>query len=177
MACGNNNVGRSYLSSQPSGQGARDSVTARLAKGPARTAEAAEERQGYRSVRMSKAQIKAAAEKRLREAQAATRSGQYPRAPQRGNEKDWRKQSYYSKTDEERPTEVFHQFISPDGDLTFSKAHVHVIHDERNDEVRLQVSLGDKNRHSEKIALVGATGQEVEAAIDLLADALKARMR
>lgn len=126
---------------------------------------------------MSKAQIQAAIEKRLREAQAATRRGQYPVAPQRGKEKDWKQQDYYSKTDDDRPSEVFHQFISPDGDLTFERAHVHVIHDERNDEVRLQISLGEKPRHSETIALVGATGSEVNAAIDLLTDALKARMR
>ncbi len=72
---------------------------------------------------------------------------------------------------------MFDHYISPDGDLTFSRAHVHVFHDELNDEVRLHISLGEENRHSEKIALVGATGNEVNAAVDLLTDALRARMR
>ncbi len=118
---------------------------------------------------MSETQVKAAAEKRLAEAQASTRSGQYPTAPKHG-----KKQDYYSKT--ELPDRV-HQYINADGDLTFGKAHVHVVHDEKNDEVRLHISFGEENRRSEKIALVGATGNEVNAAIDLLTDALKARMR
>jgi transposase len=179
MACGNNNVSRSYLSSQPSGQGVRDSVTARLAKGPARTAKAATARltKDYRSVRMSPSQVKAAADKRLREAQKATRSGQFPRAPQFKNEK---RSKRYSQTNKHRPNEsasLVDQYIGPNGDPTFSKAHVHVFHDEKNDEVRLHVSLGETNRHSEKIALVGATGNEVNAAVDLLTDALRARMQ
>lgn len=179
MACGNNNVSRSYLSSQPFGQGARNSVTARLVKGPARTGEVASGKitSDYRSVRMSPAQVKAAADKRLREAQKATRSGQFPRAPQF---KDERYSKRYSQTNAHRPNEsagLFDQFIGPNGDPTFSKAHVHVYHDEKNDEVRLHVSLGETNRHSEKIALVGATGNEVNAAVDLLTDALRARMQ
>lgn len=177
MACGNNNVSRLYLSSQPSKQGARDGIAKRLEKGPARTADAAEQKHtgDYKSVRMSPAQVKAASEKRLREAQSATLSGQYPGAPQ-DKKKDYR----YSQTDEHQPNGsagLVDQFFSPDGDLTFSQAHVHVFHDERNDEVRLHISLGETNRHSEKIALVGATGNEVNAAIDLLTDELRARMR
>jgi hypothetical protein len=168
MACGNNNVSRSCLSSQPSGQGARDSVAKRLAAGSARTKGAANNFKGYRSVRMSEAQVKAAAKKRLAEAQASPKSRRYPKAPTRGEEQD-----HYSKN--ELPNQV-HQYISADGDITFGRAHVHVIHDEINDEVRLHVSLGKEKRHSEKIALVGATGREVEAAIDQLTGALKARM-
>ena len=170
MACGNNNVSRSNLSSPPSGQGARNGISKRLAAGPPRTAGAArdEKTRGYRSVRLSPQQVKAAAEKRLAEAEADTRSGRYASAPQQ--DKGGR---YYSKSDSEGQT---HQFFNVDSDLTFGRAHVHVIHDERNDEVRLHISLGEKNRHSEKIALVGARGNEVNAAVDLLTAALKSRM-
>jgi hypothetical protein len=117
---------------------------------------------------LSPQQVKAAAEKRIAEAQAGTRSGSYARAPQQ--DKAGR---YYSKSDSEGQT---HQFFNVDSDLTFGRAHVHVIHDERNDEVRLHISFGEKNRHSEKIALVGASGNEVNAAVDLLTAALKSRM-
>jgi hypothetical protein len=178
VACGNNNVSRSYLSSQPSGHGARNGIAKRLAAGAPRTAEAAQGKKtrGYRSVRLSPQQIKAAAEKRFAEAQVGTRSGTYARAPQQEDEGAPQDEGdrYYSKLDSEGQT---HQFLNVDSDLTFGQAHVHVIHDDRNDEVRLHVSFGDKNRHSEKIALVGASANEVDAAVDLLAAALKARMR
>jgi hypothetical protein len=170
VACGNNNVSRSYLSSQPSGHGARNGIAQRLSAGAPRTAEAAqgEKTRGYRSVRLSPQQVKAAAEKRLAEAEAGTRSGRYAKAPQQDNG-----DRYYAKGGSGGRT---HQFFNVDSDLTFGRAHVHVIHDERNDEVRLHISLGEKNRHSEKIALVGASGNEVNAAIDLLTVALKSRM-
>ncbi|MFL5872216.1 MAG: hypothetical protein ACJ75T_01900 [Solirubrobacterales bacterium] len=115
-------------------------------------------------MRLSPAQVKAAAEKRLTEAQAATRSGRYPGAPEG---------RHYGKTEGD---DRVHQFFSVDGDLTFGRAHVHVVHDERNDEVRLHVSFGDTNRHSEKIALVGALGNDVNAAVDLLTAELRTRM-
>jgi len=178
VACGNNNVSRSYLSSQPSGQSARNGIRERLAAGPPRTAAAAqgEKTRDYRSVRLSPQQIKAGAEKRLREAESKTPGRQYPLA------KDTEKKppQYYSKTDKYQPGEdawLIQEYISPENDLTFARAHVHVFHDERNDEVRLHISLGEKNRHSEKIALVGASGNEVNAAVDLLTAALKSRMR
>jgi hypothetical protein len=176
VACGNNNVSRSCLSSQPSGQGARNGIAERLAAGAPRTTEAAQGKKtrGYKSVRLSPQQVKSAAEKRLREAESKTSSRQYPRA------KDTKKKpQYYSKTDKHQPGEdagLVQEYFSPENDLTFDRAHVHVFHDERNDEVRLHISLGEKNRHSEKIALVGASGNEVNAAVDLLTAALKSRM-
>jgi hypothetical protein len=165
VACGNNNITRDYLSSQPGGQGARKGIADRLAAGRARAAGAV---RGYRSVRMTPEQVKASAEKRIAEAKAGTRSGRYPTAPQEGQDR------YHSRTEGSDRT---HQFLNRDGDLTFGRTHVHVIHDEKNDEVRLHISIGEGDRHSEKIALVGATGNEVNAAVDMLTDELRGLKR
>jgi hypothetical protein len=170
MACGNNNISRSYLASQPTSSGARDGVASRLAAGPARTAGATAERAGYRSVHMSPEQVRSAAERRLAAAKAQTKSGSYPRAPEIGG-----RQQYYTAMHADG---TIHEFVDANVDQTFARMHVHVIHDERNDEVRLHVSLGNgSERHSEKIALVGATGRDVDAAVDLLTDALRTRGR
>jgi hypothetical protein len=169
MACGNNNISRSYLTSPPTSGGARD-IAGRLAAGPRRAAAASAKRSGYRSVKMTPEQVRSAAERRLAAAKTEPRSGTYARAPEIAG-----KQQYYTAMHADG---TIHEFIDRSGDQTFIKTHVHVIHDEGNDEVRLHISLGDgSERHSEKIALVGASGQEVNAAVDLLTEALRARGR
>jgi hypothetical protein len=173
LACGNNNVTRDYLSSQPSGQGARKGIADRLAAGPRRKTEAFPE---YRSVRMTPGQVKASAERRIKAAEAGTPSKQYPLAHDAE-----KKAQYYSKTDHHQPKAdawLIGEYVAPKGGLTFGRAHVHVFHDERNDEVRLHISFGEgESRHSEKIALVGATGREVNAAVDLLTEELRGMRR
>lgn len=119
---------------------------------------------------MSPEQVRSAAERRLAAAKTEPRSGTYARAPEIAG-----KQQYYTAMHADG---TIHEFVDRNGDQAFIKTHVHVIHDERNDEVRLHISLGDgSERHSEKIALVGASGQEVSAAVDLLTEALRARGR
>jgi hypothetical protein len=191
VACGNNNITRGYLSSQPAVHGARDGIAARLAggfavrpprsgdpsKAPAtadlaagrpRTVNAELDRKGYRSVRISPEEIKASAETRIREAQSGRSLSPYSRAGDKQR---------YSQMDHQNPKSgVFDQFIGPDKDLTFKGAHVHVHYDEKNDEVRLHITLGEgPGRHSEKIALVGTDAREVNAAIDRLTTALADR--
>jgi hypothetical protein len=182
LACGNNNITRGYLSSQPSGQGARNGIADRLAAGRDRTEAAGKDplSRGYRSVQIEPEQVKASAERRIAEAKAGTSSGRrYPRAPQKkdqtwlpGEQKKNHRYSGMEKVDRND------QFVSGDGNLTFGRTHVHVVHDEKNDEVRLHISFGEgESRHSEKIALVGATGKEVNAAVDLLTEELRGMRR
>jgi hypothetical protein len=117
---------------------------------------------------MTPEQVKASAEERIDEAKAGARSGRYASVPKQGDQ-----DRFYSRT--EGPDRT-HQFLNRDGDFTFGRTHVHVVHDEKNDEVRLHISFGEENRHSEKIALVGADGNQVNAAVDVLTEALRVRM-
>lgn len=145
-------------------------MASRLAAGPARTADANRERAGYRSVRVSPEQVRMAAERRMEAAKSGSKvSSPMPAPVIRGT------QQYVTALFADG---TIHEFVDAKGDQTSARTHVHVIHDERYDEVRLHVSLGDgRGRHSEKIALVSASGREVNAAVDLLTEVLRARGR
>jgi hypothetical protein len=121
---------------------------------------------------MSPAQVKAAAERRVAEAQAGARSGPLPRAPVVTVGEKERQNSYTSI----QKDGTIHEYIGPAGGITFDRPHVHVIHDEKHDEVRLHLTDASGG-HTHEIALVGATGSEVNAAVDVLTDVLRARGR
>ncbi|WP_195210587.1 hypothetical protein [Actinomarinicola tropica] len=107
-----------------------------------------------RSVRNGTAMNPLITRKFIKQAQAE-RLARYP-APSR-------KGGWYSKYSSEDGT--IHVMIGPDGNITTTYPHVHVIHDERGSEVRVVVSRGPGD-HPHTFRLPGtASGNEVDAKI------------
>jgi hypothetical protein len=87
-------------------------------------------------------------------------SAKFPKA----SEKQW-----YSKY---HPKSGIELLINKLGEPTLTYPHVHVVHDERKNEVRVVLSKGPKN-HPEKRVLPGdASGNEVNEAVNELRDKL-----
>jgi hypothetical protein len=77
---------------------------------------------------------------------------------------------YYSKYDAR--TQTTEQFVSKEGQLTFERPHVHVIHDELSNEVRLVNTTRDGD-HPVRESLPGdASGNQVNTAVEALREQL-----
>lgn len=137
MACGNNNIDRSYLNSQPTVAGA-PAMARRIAN-----------------------QV---------EALPADRSGPLPKVDrdEQGREQYY---SYYNRSAKRGPGKgegEIQYFVDERGFPTTNTPHVHVIHDELKNEVRVLLSVEGVDRHPyPTITLPGAaSGNEVNAAVD-----------
>jgi chromosome segregation ATPase len=79
-------------------------------------------------------------------------------APPRAQRSNW-----YTKSDGR--DETIHEMVDKAGNLTTDYPHVHVIHDEKNHEIRVVASHG-QHSHSETMTLSGdASGNDVNAAV------------
>jgi len=148
MACGNNRISRSYLSSLPSAPAAASS------------------RLFQRSSTMSQQQV-------------LTRLAELSEDEKRG----WASRNYTidratGKHDTSRPT--IEVLLDQDGQPTKAYPHVHVIHDESKNEVRVHITEGSRahSSHSHHQPLPGnPDGYTVNAAVATLTAILRARRK
>lgn len=84
----------------------------------------------------------------------------------RGYPRPTREDGYFSESDSAGAR--IGQFIGPDGNITSERPHVHIIHNEREEQIIFIVTQRDGSHTNQQYLPITAPGNEVNAMVDRL---------